>query len=460
MSGPTPSFTANFSGSAMDRNSIVVVSSDVVGPKMAGPAIRAVELTKALHQALGDRNRVFLAAPNQGRVPGLEVRSFQNGKLKSLLSSAKVVIGQGLGVPLLPFLNPEHILVLDFYDPNPVELLAFHRDSPRSAARLSQEHLRHRLSVLARRGDHFLCATSRQRDFWVGLLAAEGRLSWEADRSHPNLDDLISMVPFGLPGEPPHSPEPMLKGVWPGIGPEDKVLLWGGGIWNWFDPLTVIRAVNLAAKQRDDLRLFFLGVAHPNPKIPAMRMSREAHDLAGRLGLLNRHVFFNHDWVDYDSRAGYLLESDLAVLASGRDLETRLSFRTRLLDSLWAGIPMVLTRGDYFSELAEAQNLGRVVEPQDHRAMAKAILELLDSPKEMARCQRNIRKTAAAMTWSRVAQPLVEFCANPRRHPGADHSRLVPGLSAAGYYWRVFILLLRYGGFWEHLARRLNSRGG
>ncbi len=444
----------------MDRNSIAVVSSDVVGPKMAGPAIRAVELTRVLSRAFEGRTRVFLAAPNQGRVPGLEVRSFENRSLKNLLAPARVVIGQGLGVPLLPFIDSEHILVLDFYDPNPVELLAFHRESPRREARLSQEHLRRRLSVLARRGDHFLCATSRQRDFWLGLLAAEGRLTWEADRSHPNLDDLISLVPFGLPEEPPRSKQPVLKGVWPGIRAEDKVLLWGGGIWNWFDPLTVIRAVDLAAKQRKDVRLFFLGVAHPNPKIPAMRMSQEALDLAHELGLLNKHVFFNHDWVDYDSRAGFLLESDLALLASGRDLETRLSFRTRLLDSLWAGIPMVLTRGDHFSELVEEKSLGRVVEPHNHQAMAQAILELLESPEELARCQGRIQKLAAEMTWSKVAEPLVEFCAAPRRHPGADHSRLGPYLSAARYYWQVFKLLARYGGFREHLGRRLKSRGG
>ena len=213
-----------------------------------------------------------------------------------------MVIGQGLGVPLLPFIDSEHILVLDFYDPNPVELLAFHRESPRREARLSQEHLRRRpllgksglpaggfvVELLATgippRPDHFICATSRQRDFWLGLLAAEGRLTWEADRSHPNLDDLISLVPFGLPKNLPKSKQPVLKGVWPGIGAEDKVLLWGGGIWNWFDPLTVIRAVDLAAKRRKDVRLFFLGVAHPNPKIPAMRMSQEALDLADELG--------------------------------------------------------------------------------------------------------------------------------------------------------------------------------
>ena len=175
---------------------------------------------------------------------------------------------------------------------------------------------------------------------------------------------------------------------------------------------------------------------------------------------MNKHVFFNHDWVDYDSRAGFLLESDLAVLASGRDLETRLSFRTRLLDSLWAGIPMVLTRGDHFSELVEEKSLGRVVEPRNHQAMAQAILELLESPERTGPLPRPYPKTGGRDDLVKSGGALGEFCAAPRRHPGADHSRLGPYLSAARYYWQVFKLLARYGGFREHLGRRLKSRGG
>jgi hypothetical protein len=32
-------------------------------------------------------------------------------------------------------------------------------------------------------------------------------------------------------------------------------------------------------------------------------------------------------------------------------LETRLSFRTRMLDYIWAGLPIVCTDGDHFASL-------------------------------------------------------------------------------------------------------------
>ena len=340
----------------MNRSRVIMISSDVVGRRMAGPAIRAVELARIL----GRTEEVVLAAPNRAPVDGLEVISFRDKQFGRLVSSAKVIVTQGLGVPLRPILDPGPAVVLDFYDPNPVELLAHYRDKTWAEARLAQDHLRERLLVLAKRGDFFLYATERQRDFWLGLLAAAGRLTWEADQRHPNLDDLLQPVPFGLSDRPPQADRPVLKGVWPGIGPEDEVVIWNGGVWNWFDPLTVIKAVNRLKERRPHIRLFFLGISHPNPRIPEMAMVNRAVELANRLGLTDRHVFFNHGWVDYNLRDGYLLESDLAVLASGKDLETRLSFRTRVLDCLWAQIPVVLTEGDYFSDLTRAKGLGLV----------------------------------------------------------------------------------------------------
>lgn len=437
----------------MNRERILVVSSDVVGQAMAGPAIRATELARVLAQ----RFDVLVAAPNDEPVDGLEVVSFRNRPLKYLVEDAKVVISQGIGVPLPPLLKPGHSLVIDWYDPNPVEVVAHHRDSSQRLARRSQEYLRRQLSVLAKRADHFLYATPRQRDFWIGMLAAEGRLSWEADRSHPNLDDLLSLVPFGLPREEPKATRPALKGVWPGIGRDDIVLLWGGGIWNWFDPLTVIKAVGRAAAVRPEIKLFFMGVKHPNPNLSEMSMVGRAVDLARELDLMDKQVFFNFGWVDYAERVNYLLEADMAVMAAGQDLETHLSFRTRLLDSLWAGLPMIISEGDYFADLVMDCDLGRVFPVGDDKAMATAILELAGNPDRLAQCRSGIGEAAADFTWPRVAGPLVEFCARPRFHPGAVHSRNGYHALVARYALGAADVVIRFGGL-DRVINRILRR--
>ncbi|WP_418605927.1 hypothetical protein [Georgenia sp. SUBG003] len=60
-------------------------------------------------------------------------------------------------------------------------------------------------------------------------------------RRDPSLRELVTVVPFGLDPQPPARRAHAIKGVVPGIGPEDPVVLWGGGVYNWFDPLTVRR---------------------------------------------------------------------------------------------------------------------------------------------------------------------------------------------------------------------------
>ena len=116
---------------------------------------------------------------------------------------------------------------------------------------------------------------------------------------------------------------PAVKGVLPGIEPSDRLLLWGGGIWNWFDPLTVIRAVGRLAETRSDVKLLFLGLAHPSSAVGEMTMADQAVALATELGLDGRSVFFNRAWVPYDERLAWFAEADLGVSAHRDSLEAQ-----------------------------------------------------------------------------------------------------------------------------------------
>lgn len=67
------------------------------------------------------------------------------------------------------------------------------------------------------------------------------------------------------------------------------------------------------------------------------------------------------DWVDYEDRQNFLLESHMGVSCHFNHLETRFSFRTRILDCLWARLPVISTKGDYFAEEIQKNNLGITV---------------------------------------------------------------------------------------------------
>jgi glycosyltransferase involved in cell wall biosynthesis len=224
-------------------------------------------------------------------------------------------------------------------------------------------------------------------------------------------------VPFGTPEEAPRATARVLKGVVPGIGPDDKVVLWGGGVYNWFDPITLVRAVDRLHRRRPGTRLFFLGMAHPNPEVPEMRAARETRALCDQLGLTGRVVFFNEQWVPYEQRQNYLLESDVGVSTHHSHLETEFSFRTRIMDYLWAGLPVVTSGGDALGGLVEEAGLGRTVRPGDVEGLELALDAMLFDDKAIAVARANVTRLQPTLTWERALDPLLEFCRQPVRAP-------------------------------------------
>jgi glycosyltransferase involved in cell wall biosynthesis len=145
--------------------------------------------------------------------------------------------------------------------------------------------------------------------------------------------------------------------------------------------------------------------------VPAQRTAARARALAVELGLLDRVVFFNDAWVPYADRADWLLEAGCAVSTHEDHLETRFAYRTRLLDCLWARLPVVCTGGDDLGTLVEQERLGAVVAAGDVEATAAALAEVLDAGRGAYEPQ--IAAAAQRQTWDRVAEPLRRFLAAP-----------------------------------------------
>jgi len=430
-------------------STILVVSHDVVGKRMAGPAIRAVELGKIL----AAKHQVVLAAPNDPDVDvGLPVVRFTHESLPYLASDYEAVVLGGLTLSLCPSLAAANVpLVVDAYDPFTLENLQLlaHEDLP---LRLQDsENLLRALCVQLRSGDFFLCASEKQRDFWLGMLHACGRINPYTYDSDPTLRRLIDVVPFGIPEERPVKGSAALKGQYPGIGLDDVVVLWGGGLYDWFDPVTAVRAIALAAEQCPSIRLFFMGVKHPNPSVHRMAVVEETRRLADELGLTGRTVFFN-DWVPYERRADYLLDADIGLSLHLDHIETAFSFRTRILDYIWAGLPVVATGGDSLASLIEENELGVVVPPKSEREVADALLSLAREPNRELYSAR-AAKVAKCLTWRVCAEPLLRFCANPRLAPdreagysGRDDISEVAGKESVVVLWHKACASLRRGG--------------
>jgi len=403
---------------------VLVLSTDPIGPEMPGPAIRAWQIAAVLGQHL----EVVLASTVAvgGEHPNAELRLAYGPALREMVQAADVCFAPSALVYMADEIRRAGSPVaVDIYDPYHLENLEMDATGPgeHDYAVARQAGI---LNSALRRGDFFTCASERQRDFWLGSLAALGRVNPLNYAADPLLRKLVAVVPFGLPSQPPARQGTGVRGALPAIGPSDPVVLWGGGVYNWLDPSCVVRAVDRLRERWPGVRLVFLGMQHPNPATPPMRVAGELRALSDRLGLTGKHVFFNSGWVPYERRADFLLDADLAVSAHLDHLETRYSFRSRVLDYLWARLPMVLTSGDVLADEVVRAGVGRVVRPGDEVAMEDAFDQLLRHRPPKAAFDALVEQH----TWERAAGPLLEFCLDPQRAPDLMVERPSPDVAA------------------------------
>ncbi|MEO7573901.1 MAG: glycosyltransferase [Acidimicrobiales bacterium] len=399
-----------------NAHKIAVVTGDTLGPRMAGPAIRAWHLAGVLAR----EHDVQLLTTGSCELDDVRfvTAHADDARLRGAVEWCEVLVVQGWVLAGRPWIaHAGCVVVCDIYDPMHLEQLEQGRDSGPDGWRRAVHGAMATLNEQLRRGDYFICASEKQRDFWLGHLAGLGRINPATYRDDPTLRGLIDVVPFGTSDDAPERGTSGIRGRLPGVDEQSRIVLWGGGIYNWFDPLTLIRAVDRLRQKHPDVRLVFMGLQHPSPEIPQMRVAVEAQELAEELDLTDRFVHFNAGWVPFAERHEMLLDADIGVSTHFANIETEFSFRTRILDYLWAGLPVVCTEGDGLASVIESSGIGMAVAPLDVTALERALDALLSDPDLLARCADASRRAGLELRWSRVAAPLEAFCRAPRRAP-------------------------------------------
>ena len=436
---------------------VLVVSADTIGANMAGSGIRYWNVARVLAQ----RQPVTLAVPGEtdlGSPDGLRIVSYPTSspdesgrRIAGLLESHDVIVSQ---LPPYQYLTPDllapRFVVIDLYAPWFLEKLEFARIDPI----LGNQNRSDDLDILRRllaMGDFYICASERQRDYWLGALTAAGRLNPEQLDRNLELRSLIDVAPMGIPESRPIPNGPGPRDLFDSIEPDDPVLLWNGGIWNWLDPLSAIHATSLLVEAGHTPRLVFMGVESPSHQVAEMEMIRLARELANRLNLTGTHVFFN-DWVEFDHRQNWMLQANLTLSLHQPTIESRYAYRTRVLDNLWCRVPIVATEGDVLADVVVENELGRVVPPGNPRAVADAISTLID-PKVSRAYRRRIATVAKRYTWEASTAPLVQFCLDPwKNDPGKSESRYIHRLE------NIYTSTAEYARSLEQRVSKLESQ--
>jgi glycosyltransferase involved in cell wall biosynthesis len=406
---------------------VVVLCLDAVGPRMAGVAIRSVQIARALAP---HADVVLAAARTSGEakldVPVVAYDRHDGRSVRAHLAGADAVVCQ----PQWPLVMHElgesgARLVFDLSCPEIIETLTFRAGGDPGRRRLITAMTADRLVEALRIGHHFVASTSRQLDLWLGVAAGERLLTPTAYDRDPTLRSRFALAPHGVPDQPPRrSAGSGLHGTL-GIDPSAPVVLWTSAIWSWLDADTPIRAMALLRERMPGAKLVFLG-ADPERAAGASAHAR-AKALAGELGLLGDAVLFHEQWLTYDERADWLLDATCAVSCHERHLETHFAFRTRYLDCFWAGLPLVVTEGDVLADRVAREGLGATVHERDPAALAQALESVLARGREAY--AEPLAAVAGEYAWPRALAELVAFATStgPRPVPLGEDAPRSPG---------------------------------
>ncbi len=405
-----------------EKKRVLVVTGEPLSENLAGPAIRALEIAKALN---GEFECLLATTKaNDLKHPEVSTISTRHRSLRKLVTWADIIVFQGLLISENPWIaDTEKILISDLYDPFHLEVLEQKRKSSISLRLRGSRDTTDALNRQLRRADFFICASERQRNFWLGQLAAEGRINPFTYDANNDLSRLIDVVPFGVSDKALENQTDPIREIYPSIKKSDTIALWSGGVYDWLDPLTIVKAV--AKLNKPNLKLVFMGLSHPNKEVPEMKMVNELKSLSNSLGLTNKNVFFIDNWVNYQERGKYLAAADFGVNAHLAHIETTFSFRTRILDHFWAGLATITTKGDALADLIESHSAGLVVDVADVDGWVKALDKLLTDPELKNQYAENAKSLAKEFYWNKALTPLVKFIRTAT--PAADRI-LMPDL--------------------------------
>jgi len=393
---------------------VALVSSEPIRPRMGGIGVRYFELANHLASA-GHEVTLFSPAGADetaalGRV-GWTPRRFELADFGRELRRHDVAVAQGQLANDVALAESGVPAAIDLYDPYLVEHLHYLESLGLDPYR--NDHASWVLQLA--RGDFFLCSSEEQRLYYLGFLTALGRVNPESVADDPEARRLIDVVPFGLPASiPPHSP--YLPPAPPGVR---RILF--GALYDWYDPWTLLDA--LATFERVDWRL--LVIRHPDAAGTPQKRFAELEQHARSRGLWGSRIEAI-DWVPAERRFDLLRDVDLLAAPHRPTLETALSLRTRFVEALAVGCPVVTSSGGSLSRLLVERDAGWVVPPADAPALAAALSSILDDlpgrEDRVARGRELAREFEAARAWA----PLVRFVESPRIDPAKSRFSYVP----------------------------------
>jgi len=298
-------------------------------------------------------------------------------------------------------------------------------------------------NTLLAAGDRFSTPSKAQANAVMGELYLLGRLTGESS-------GVVPVSPL------PHCVMPGWRERFERRAPEPGHVISTGSFNLWFDHETLFSALETAMDRSPRIRFTCTGGAIP--------FSPERYEHFRRLVSESRHShrFDLLGWVERSRLEEVYRSAAAAVYADLPGGETVLGARTRALDWIGSGIPVVCTRGAEVSLEMDRLGLGAAVPQQRPEALAEALLEVsLDRGRSEGIVRRQAEWSEGEGSMESIMEPLVGWCRAPARLPRARAGRVtVERKDSLRYLTRIFRMVLRDQGVGPALGRVLRRLFG
>jgi hypothetical protein len=259
------------------------------------------------------------------------------------------------------------------------------------------------LRQLLKTGDVFSACSAAQRHALIGQLSMVGRLN----RATFGYECVHVIRPGAAAGTA--LPVGALRG--PVVDPAAKVILWAGGYNTWTDINTLYRGLEFAMDR--DPGLHFVSVGGE-----LLGCDAYAHFIELIEPSRHRSRFHLLGWQPVAAVPSYYVDADLAITLDANCYEAELGTRTRLLEMMQHGLPVVTTRACELSHLIEAEGLGMTFPIGDWQRMGQQILALTtDEARCRAMGERAREYASTTLAFDNTSAPLRRWACAPQLAP-------------------------------------------
>lgn len=401
----------------MTRRYVHIHTGRLDSEVLLGPDLRALRMARAAAES-GLDSTLVVAEPGAAERGGVALRRLDGFRLDEIRPGDAVVLSESIAARI-PFLLarrgiPFHV---DLYGLPPAELVPVYLRWSPSARRIDRARRTLRLQFAAHHAERIYLSHPGQLPMLAGIAFAGSQFS--APEAVDSLSRRVSYLPIGTPSldKPAGNPYPAeLR--------DRPVFLFGGGIWSWFDMETLVRAFAKARSEGSDAALFFLaGRDHSGMEAHAQAV-RDVRNLSDSLGATGDCVFFNEREAGAADLPSYLHHCRAGAMAEPESLEARTAWRTRYLDLLAAGRPLVLSGGDPLGDRMALSGCALRTPSGDVDALAASIRALAADARRADAMGAAARELARELSWDSIMGRFGRILTTP----GAFSESRTPGL--------------------------------